>query len=179
MKIKKEIGILASLILIGQLAFLIMSPNFLTPQYSGEAFGTMGVKHEQEDLHKLNEAAHFFGQTIIGWMKFPHFMEELNQATKIPEGTQASAALQERQNIILRLEGPKPIEKEMLIGLKEHIQKKINDYNEVSQTNFILTNLDYQTNTHQRSYSFGAVISLIITIVLWMGIYFVRKEWEL
>ncbi len=178
-KTKQNISLLAILIILGQLLFLVLSPSFTTPSYSGEVFATTGVKHKQEDLHKLNEAAHYFGQTIIGWMKFPNFMKDLNEALELPEGTYASAALQERQNIILKLEGPEPIEKTMLVGLKDMVQIKIDDYNEVSQTEFILTNFDYQTSTHQRTYTLGAIITLIASIVVWMGIWLIRKEWNL
>ena len=76
-KQKKEIFLVLVIVLVGQILFAFMSPSFTEPSYEGRIYATTGVKHKQEDLHKLNEAAHYFGQTMIGWLKFPNFLSDL------------------------------------------------------------------------------------------------------
>ncbi|MBU0706352.1 hypothetical protein KJ657_02070 [Patescibacteria group bacterium] len=175
---KKEILMLIVIVLAGQILFAFASPGFTRPCYEGRIYATTGVKHKQEDLHKLNEAAHYFGQTMIGWLKFPSFLPDLQAAADLPGGSGISAHIQERQNIIFMLSAPTPVEKETLIAVKDFVQGKINEYNAVSQTEFVLTNLDYELIESKRSYQFGAMVTLIATLVIGCGLIFIRNEFK-
>lgn len=176
--LKIDLVITLILVLLGQLLFLLWSPRFLTVNYSNQIFVTTGVKHKQEDLHKLNEAAHYFGETMIGWMKFPNFMADLNESVPLPEGSAMHGQLQERQNMIFVLNTPSPIELEDLRKVKAFIQSKIDDYNEVSQTEFVLTNVDYNQLEEKKTYAFGAVVVLAFTLILALAWGFIRREFK-
>lgn len=175
-KLLSELRILATFVIAGQILFAIVSPGFTAARYEGRIYATTGVKHKQEDLHKLNESAHYFGQTIIGWLKFPNFMNHLDAVADLPDGTSLSAHIQERQNIIFTLSSPKPVELDTLYTVKNFIQSKIDEYNSVSQTEFVLTNLDYEQVEIKKSYAFGAIITLLLTVVLGLGALFIRRE---
>lgn len=175
---KKEITLVLTIMLVGQILFAIASPDFTAPCYEGRIYATTAVKHKQEDLHKLNEAAHYFGQTMIGWLKFPNFLSNLQNKVNLPDGSSISAHIQERQNIIFSVNSPTPIEKETLVAVKNHIQTKIDEYNAMSQTEFVLSNLDYELVEIKRSYQFGAVVTLIATLVIGLALIFIRKEFR-
>lgn len=171
-----ELILILSLLVIGQVSFALVSPVFTTSRYEGRIYATTGVKHKQEDLHTLNEAAHYFGQTMIGWLKFPHFYSDLEKAVNLPDGSSLSAHIQERQNIIFIVASPTPLKQTSLVGVKDYIQGKLNEYNNVNQTEFVLTNLDYELVEIKRSYQFGAVTTLIASTALALAILFFRKE---
>jgi hypothetical protein len=171
-----DIKLLVAILIAGQLLFALMSPGFTTPHYEGRIYATTGVKHKSEDLHKLNEAAHYFGQTIIGWLKFPHFMDHLSEAVELPAGADLSAHIQERQNIIFTLSSPEPVEIEALQMIKNYIQSLLDEYNTVSQTEFVLTNMDYETVELKRSYLFGALVTLIVSLVIGLGGILIKRE---
>ena len=176
-KYLKDIKLILILVILGQLLFVVFSPSFTTPRYEGRIYATTGVKHKSEDLHKLNEAAHYFGQTMIGWLKFPHFSENLKEAVPaLPADSEITAYIQERQNIIFSVQSSEPVDEAELTMVKNYIQSKINEYNAVSQTEFILTNLDYEEVTLQRSYLFGALVTLLATLVIGLALVFIRRE---
>ncbi len=178
LKYKKEFIIILLLIIVGQILFAITSPRFTEATYEGRIYATTGVQHKQEDLHKLNEAAHYFGQTIIGWLKFPSFLSDLKASVNLPADISVSAHIQERQNIIFTVSSLSTIENRALFGVKDYIQDKIDQYNAVSQTEFILTNLDYELVEIKRSYQFGAMVTLIATLVIGLALIFIRKEFK-
>lgn len=173
---KKDINLIIAVAIIGQLVFAFYSPGFLRPEYINRIYATTGVQHEQEDLQKLNEAAHYFGQTIIGWLKFPSFADDLSKAAALPEGSKIFAQIQERQNIIFTLSTPVPIEMSKLMATKEFIQEKMNLYNSVSRTKFVLTNLDYEQIKDQKTYIFGAIVTLLISVTAGIALAFIRRE---
>lgn len=177
-KYKNELKFIIILVLIGQIIFALASPGFTKPTYEGRIYATTGVKHKSEDLHKLNEAAHYFGQTMIGWLKFPNFLPDLKERIEMPEGATISAHIQERQNIIFTVHADEPTEKSTLLGVKAFIQSKIDEYNSVSQTEFVLTNLDYELVEIKRSYFFGAMVTFLATLVIALAYLFVRKEFN-
>lgn len=164
------------LIVLGQIAFAFVSPSFTAPHYESRIYATTGVKHDSSDLHKLNEAAHYFGQTMIGWTKFPNFMNKLQLAADLPGDSSINAHIQERQNIIFTVSTKKPITSENVIAVKDYIQLQMDEYNSVNQTEFNLSNLDYENAKIQRSYRFGAMVTLIVSLILGMAVLFVRKE---
>lgn len=177
--IKKEILIALAIIIIGQLIFLVLSPKFMQESFVNRIYATTAVKHRSEDLHKLNEAAHYFGQTMIGWLKFPNFMNQLTEVvTVLPEGSGMSARVQERQNIIFELITPVPIELSTLESVRTFIQGKIDDYNVASTTEFVLSNVDYEQLTVKKTYAMGAVITFMACIVLYGGVWFLRREFK-
>ena len=164
----------------GQLLFLALSPGFTQVRYEGRIYATIGAGHENEDLHKLNEAAHYFGQTVIGWTKFPHFNGRAIQATGLPKDVQITAQLQERQNIIFRTGSPtSSIGESQLAELTNFLQKEMDGYNTLNGTRFVLSNMDYETLTLKKSYGFGAAVALLASGVLWLGLLFVRQEFFL
>jgi len=127
-------------------------------------------------LHKLNEAAHYFGDTMIGWTKFPHFMEKVRAEVELPERTYITASHQERQNVIFTTHSPTPIQIDQIKAVKDFIQTEIDEYNQKANTGFIFSNLDYESVTIQRSYPFGASVTLVLSIFLFGGFVFVRRE---
>ena len=175
-KIKKEITFLVILILIGQLIFAFYSPKYTTAHFENRIFATLGIEFDKSDLHRLNEAAHYFGQTLIGWTKFPHFMENLAKQISLPEGSSINAHMQERQNIVFILYTSEPIEYSALVKTKDYLQNLIDEYNQNTNTNLILSNLDYDQAEIKRSFSSGALITLILSIVVGLGVIFLRRE---
>ena len=177
-KYKFEITLTITLILLGQIFFALMSTRYTTPHYENRIYSTTGVMHDSSDLHRLNEAAHYFGQTIIGWTKFPHFMGDLIKFADLPEGTSINAHMQERQNMVFTVTTPKPIEMEKLIKSKDFLQKKMDTYNETNRTKFVLSSLDFEQYEVKKSYGFGAGIALIISIVISAGLIFIKREYK-
>lgn len=174
--LKIDLLITIGIIILGQLVFLVLSPRFLQISYSNEVFATIGVQENQENLQSLSEAANQFGQTMTGWLKFPNFMTNLSKQVSLPEGSSISAHLQERQNIIFTLTTSKEISSEALIKVKDYLQTQIDNYNKVSQTEFILTQIDYSQSKIQKTYAFGAGVTIVICLILSAGIWFLRKE---
>jgi hypothetical protein len=175
-KYKKEIIFIIILIAISQAVFGLMNKNFTTPHYENTIYATTGVRHDTSDLSKLNEAAHYFGQTMIGWTKFPHFMSDLSESVKLPEGSSVNAHMQERQNIIFTVYTSEPIEMDKLIKVKDYIQSKLDDYNSVNQTKFVLSNVDYEQAEIKKTYAYGAGIALVVSIVIGLACFFVKNE---
>ena len=175
-KYRKELIFLIILIIIGQVIFGIVSKNFTTPHWESRIYATTGVKHDTSDLHRLNEAAHYFGQTMIGWTKFPHFMSDLSELTDLPEGSSVNAHMQERQNIIFTVYTPEPIAYEKLLDVKDYIQYKMDEYNNVNRTLFVLSSLDYEQIEVSKTYQFGAIVALLTSLVIGLGFIFVRRE---
>ena len=176
LKYKKELKLILLLTIVGQVFFAFTAPSFTTPHYEGRIYATTGVKHKQEDLHKLNEAAHYFGQTMIGWLKFPNFFAGLSESADLGQASSLSAHIQERQNIIFTLDSTEPVELETLESVQAYIQSRIDEYNAVSQTEFVLTNMDYELVEIKKSYGFGALVTLIASVVIGLALVFIRKE---
>lgn len=175
-QLKSSIIFTIILILIGQIVFALISSKFTTPIWENRIYATTGVQHDTSDLHKLNEAAHYFGQTMIGWTKFPSFMSSLSESTNLPEGSSVNAHIQERQNIIFTVTTSEVIEIGKLIEVKNYVQKKMDEYNSVNRTKFILSSLDYEQSEIRKTYGFGAIVTLITTLVIALGLLFVKKE---
>ena len=173
---KSAIKLLIILIIIGQVIFGLMSKDFTTPYYENKIYATIGVKHDTSDLHKLNEAAHYFGQTLIGWTKFPNFMSNLSEDVGLPDDSVVNAHMQERQNIIFTVYTYEPIEMDRLVSVKNHIQKRLDDYNTVNRTKFVLSSLDYEQVEVRKTYGTGSGIALIVSIIIGLAFLFVRKE---
>ena len=176
---KKEIITLIVFVLIGQVVFAFFANKYTTPSYEGRIYATMAVKHDASDLHKLNEAAHYFGDTMIGWTKFPHFMEKVKSKVELPDGVYITGSHQERQNLIFTVHSPTLIELNKVINIKDFIQNEIDEYNKKSNTGFVFSNLDYEQITIQRDYKFGAGIVFVLSIFLFGGFAFIRKEFFL
>ncbi len=177
MKLSKSILKLTVLfVVVGQIIFIFATPDYTKSHYENRIFATTGVEHDTSDLSKLNEAAHYFGQTMIGWTKFPHFVGNMITKVGLPKGTTLNAHIQERQNIIFSITTPKSIDLALLKDAKDYLQSKIDEYNSNTRTRFILTNVDYDQIEIKRSYASGALITLILTIVLAGGFIFIRKE---
>ncbi|MBN2096393.1 hypothetical protein JW752_03240 [Candidatus Peregrinibacteria bacterium] len=175
-KYKKSLAFLFLLAVIGQLIFSLAAWRYTVPFYENRIFATVGIQFEGSDLHKLNEGAHYFGQTMIGWTKFPHFKSELMENAQLPESLEINMHIQERQNIIFTLTTDTPITFEQLKAAKTFLQDKLDDYNDKTHTKFVLTNVDYNQTEVKRSYPFGALTVFILSVVLGMAILFVRKE---
>ena len=175
-KYKKEILFLVVLILVGQTLFAMMSSRFTTPCYESNIYATTGVAHDNSDLHKLNEAAHYFGQTMIGWTKFPHFTPNLIKEVGLPENATINAHIQERQNIIFTIYTSSPIDFDKVVATKDYIQGKMNEYNSTNRTQFVLSNLDYDQIEVQKTYGYGAIIALIVSLIAGFTVLFLKKE---
>lgn len=174
---QSELLFVLLVIVVGQLLFALTSHAFTKRSFDNRIYATTGIMHEDtSDLQKLNEAAHYFGQTMIGWTKFPHFMEDLIQTAGLPEGSTLNGHMQERQNIIFTVNTPVAIDPGKIITIKDFIQGKMDDYNELNKTKFVLSNLDYEQVELQKTYRFGATVSLIASVVLGLGLLFIRKE---
>lgn len=171
-----EIILTIVLILLGQIVFAVISPRYTTASYENRIYSTTGVMHKNEDLHRLNEAAHYFGQTIIGWTKFPHFMSDLSEYADLPEGSGINAHMQERQNMVFTVTTPEPIPMEKLMKAKDFLQSKMDEYNATNRTKFVLSSLDFEQAEIKKSYPFGAAAALIVSLVLSAGIIFIRRE---
>jgi hypothetical protein len=166
------------LILIGQAAFAFYSPTYTKPHYESVIYATTGAKHRNEDLHELNDAAHYFGQTIIGWTKFPNFVNDLFLTVKLPPEATLNAHMQERQNIIFTVSTNSPISRDDLINVKDYIQSKIDEYNKHTDTEFMLTNADYEQVEVIHTYFFGAIIALVISLAAGFAIVFIKEEFS-
>lgn len=175
-KPKKIIPFLIAIVLFGQLVFAVFSADYTAPFYENRVFATTGIEYGGNDLHKLNEGAHYFGQTMIGWTKFPSFRHALITDLDLPADTEINMHMQERQNTIFTLTTSDPIDFDQLEGAKNFLQAKIDEYNSNTNTKFVLTNVDYEQVEVSRSYGFGALITLILSVMVGFGILFVRKE---
>ncbi len=175
-KYKKSLAFLILLIVIGQVFFALNAWRYTAPFYENRLFATVGIRFEGSDLHKLNEGAHYFGQTMIGWTKFPHFKDELTDSTGLPANTDINMHIQERQNIIFTLTTDTPIEFSQMKAAKNFLQDKLDDYNEKTNTKFILANVDYDQVEVRRSYTFGALTALILSVAVGVALLFVRRE---
>jgi len=174
---QSQLYFVLSIVVAGQLLFAMTSQAFTKRSYDNRIYATTGIMHEDtSDLQKLNEAAHYFGQTMIGWTKFPHFMEDLIKNVGLPEGSTLNGHMQERQNIIFTVNTPVAIDPGKIITIKDFIQGKMDDYNDLNKTKFVLSNLDYEQVELQKTYGFGATVSLIASLVLGLGLLFIRKE---
>ncbi len=175
-KLKKSVPFLLTLIIIGQILFAVTGSLYTTPHYESKIYATTGIKFDGSDLHKLNEGAHYFGQTMIGWTRFPNFKSGLIEAVGLPPHTEINMHMQERQNIILTLTTDSPVESNQLTEAKNYLQGKIDEYNQNANTKFILTNVDYEQMEVSNSYFFGALVTLILSIAAGWALLFVRKE---
>ncbi len=175
-KYKKPILFLFILAIIGQALFAVVSKRYTDPFYENRIFATVGIQFDGNDLHKLNEGAHYFGQTMIGWTKFPNFKKDLIKKAVLPDDLEINMHIQERQNIIFTLTTNAPIEFSQLIGAKTYLQAKLDDYNDKTNTKFVLTNVDYDQIEVRRSYWFGALTALILSVVAGLALLFIRKE---
>jgi len=175
-KFKRSALSLLVLALIGQFIFLIFSGKYTTPYFEGKIYATIGIKFDGNDLSKLNEGAHYFGQTMIGWTKFPNFRENLIKFAELPENSDFNMRSQERQNFIFTIYTDKPIELEQLKNIKEFLQSQLDEYNSKTNTKFVLTNIDYENVETTRSYAFGALTTLVLSIAAGLAILFIKKE---
>jgi len=175
-KNKSELVLLIVLIIIGQLVFGLLSEKITTPTWENRIYATTGITHDGSDLSKLNEAAHYFGQTIIGWTKFPNFMKNLTQAVTLPAGSSINAHMQERQNIVFTVYTSEPIGMDKLVSVKDYIQGKLDEYNSINSTKFVLSNLDYEQIEMKKSYEYGALSALIVSLIVGFGIIFLKRE---
>jgi len=172
---KKSLGLIGILAVLGQMVFFFASTSYTKPTYINRVFATTGIQFDSGNLHKLNEGAHYFGQTMIGWTRFPSFKPEMLAKTGL-ELADINMHIQERQNIILTLQTDSPIDLDTLREAKNFLSAKIEEYNESTNTKFVLTNVDYQQYEQRRSYGLGAFVSLILSVVVALGVLFVRKE---
>lgn len=175
-KYKKPILFLFILAIIGQALFAVVSKQYTDPFYENRIFATVGIQFDGNDLHKLNEGAHYFGQTMIGWTKFPNFKSELTEDVELPEDIEINMHIQERQNIIFTLTTNTHIEFYQLESARAFLQNKLDEYNTKTNTKFVLTNVDYDQIEVRRSYWFGALTALILSIVAGLALLFIRKE---
>lgn len=175
-KYKKSLQFLALLAIAGQFLFLLFSSGYTTPKYEGKFFATTGIEFDGVDLHKLNEGAHYFGQTMIGWTRFPHFREDLVKSAELADDTQINIHMQERQNIIFTLSSAKPVELDKVKSAHRFLQSKMNEYNDNSNTHFILSNVDYDLIKIQNTYLFGATFTLLLSFVIGFALLFIRQE---
>jgi len=175
-KFKKSALFLLILTLIGQLVFFAVSAKYTTPRFESRIYATTGIKFDGSDLHKLNEAAHYFGQTMIGWTKFPNFKYDLIDYAKLPSDSEINMHVQERQNFIFTISTTKAIEFDRLQDAKNFLQSKIDEYDSKTNTEFVLTNVDFEQAEITRSYAFGALTTLVFSFVIGLAVLFIRKE---
>jgi hypothetical protein len=173
---KKTALIFLAAIIITQMIFLIFSGSYTAKSYQSNIYATTGIKFDGSDLSKLNEAAHYFGQTMIGWTKFPNFRSDLIKTASLPPETSINMYAQERQNFIFSIKTSAPIDFGKLKDVKNFLQAKMDEYNSKTNTQFVLTNVDYEQAEITKSYAFGALITLVLTCVAGMAVLFIRKE---
>lgn len=166
---------LFSLILIGQISFAFFSKTYTKAHFENRIFFTTGIVFDGSDLHKLNEAAHYFGQTMIGWTKFPNFKKQLLESIDLPLDTGINMHVQERQNMIFTLSTHSPIKFDQLKKTKSYLEGKIDEYNKNTNTQFVMTNLDYEQSKIEKNYLFGSVMTLILSIALAIALFFIRE----
>ena len=94
----------------------------------------------------------------------------------MPDDSVVNAHKQERQNIIFTVYTYEPIEMDRLVSVKNHIQKRLDDYNTVNRTKFVLSSLDYEQVEVRKTYGTGSGIALIVSIIIGLAFLFVRKE---
>ena len=175
-KLKIPLQLLAAFALLGQILFWPFAGAYSSPHYESQLFATTGAWFSSADLHKLNEGAHYFGQTMIGWTKFPSFATDLITFADLPEATSINMHLQERQNLVLTLTTQEPIDQRQIVMAKDFLQGKIDEYNENTNTKFILTNVDYELAEVERSALTGALFALILSLALGAATLFLKKE---
>lgn len=176
---KLQTGFLTSLIVLtvlGQIVFAALSSAYMKPFYENRVFATTGIQFDGSDLHKLNEGAHYFGQTMIGWTKFPSFTRSLLKELDLPVQSSLNMHMQERQNIILTLKTSDLIAYEKLYEVKDYLQDRIDEYNSNTNTRFVLTNVDYEQIEVRRGYLMGSIATFILTTVAALMLAFVRRE---
>lgn len=176
-KFKFELILTAILIVLGQLAFFVMSSNFTAMSYEGRIYVTNGVRHAVGDqLYSDQQAAHFFNETIIGWLRFPNFQPEAREYANLPNDAALGGYLQERQNAIFTVSSVEQLEETQLVNVQEFIQNRLDEYNAQNDTKYFLSNPDYEIVPVQKSYQFGAAVALLVSLVLGIGVGFVRRE---
>ncbi len=166
----------AAFALVGQILFWPFSGAYTRPRYENKLYATTGAWFDSADLHKLNEGAHYFGQTMIGWTKFPSFRDDLVAFARLPEDTSLNMHLQERQNIVLTLTTQEPIDRDQIVKAKDFLQGKMDEYNDKTNTKFILSNVDYELAEVERSAATGALFALILSFALCAAYLFLKHE---
>lgn len=162
--------------LAGQLLFWLFSGSYTAPRYESRMYATTGIQFDGSDLHKLNEGAHYFAQTMIGWTRFPNFRDDLVRFAGLPDDTAINMHIQERQNFIFTLTTRAPINLEQLKKTKAFLQGKMDEYNEKTKTSFVLTSVDYEQADMTKNYSFGAFSAFLLSLILSFAGLFIRKE---
>ncbi|MBU0577282.1 hypothetical protein KKF73_01810, partial [Patescibacteria group bacterium] len=71
---------------------------------------------------------------------------------------------------------PEPITMDKLLDVKDYIQYKMDEYNSVNRTLFVLSSLDYEQAEVKKTYQFGAMTALIASIIIGLGALFIRRE---
>lgn len=170
------IKVLVLFVALGQLLFAVFSSFYTRPEFEGKIYATLGVEFfDKNDLHKLNEAAHYFGQTLIGWTKFPHFSPSLKEKASLPADTVFNAHMQERQNIIFSLNSKEPITSTHLSATQTFIGTQLDEYNQKAGTRFMLSNVDTGERELTRSYSSGSLFAFLLSVVLSFFIFYLRR----
>ncbi|QQR84146.1 hypothetical protein IPJ72_03065 [Candidatus Peregrinibacteria bacterium] len=173
------INLFLTLCVLGQIGFYFYSPTFTQPVYEARLFTTTGILFEDgKDLHWLNESAHYFSETIIGWARFPHFKDELVAFAGLPTDSQLSIYKQERQNMITSLRSSMPISDDQMHLVRTFIQSKMDEYNTASRTSYRLVGEDIDHLIQKQSYATGALFALAISFVLTILVWFVRREFR-
>ena len=95
---------------------------------------------------------------------------------ELPGDTEINMHIQERQNIIFTITTNTPIEFYQLESAKAFLQDRLDGYNAKTNTKFVLANVDYDQIEVRRPYLSGALTALILSVVVGLGILFVRKE---
>ena len=176
-KFKFELVLMAALIVLGQIVFFAVSNEFTQMSYEGRIYVTNGVGHrEDDDLHSLQNAAHYFNETVIGWMRFPSFQPQVKEFAGLPEDAVVGGYMQEHQNVIFTVSSAQNMEVSQLEKVRDFIHLKLDDYNTRNDTGYYLTNPDYEVVTVQKSYRFGAAVALLVAVVLAVGTGFIRRE---
>ena len=167
---------LAAFALAGQILFWPFSGAYSASRYESRMFATTGAWFNTTDLHALNDAAHYFGQTMIGWTKFPSFSANLIDFAKLPTDTGVNLHMQERQNVVLTLTTKEPIDQGQIVLAKNFLQSMMDEYNKNTNTKFMLTNIDYELSEVQRSTLTGSAFALVLSIALGAAYLFLKKE---
>lgn len=174
-KIKTYSLLFTALLLLSQLIFYFYSAEFTKTTYRNRVFFTTGIVFDGSDLHKLTEGAHYFGNTIVGWSRFPSFRADLIRQFELSQDIKINLHIQERQNLVFLIESNDPMSIDQLKGAKDYLQGKIEEYNSNTNTQFVMTNVDYEQLESSRSYAFGALVSLAIAVLLFLLIFFTKE----
>jgi hypothetical protein len=169
-----DIKVTIALLILGQLCFFAFKDSFLAPRYEARFYATVGIVFEGDDLHKLNEAAHYFGQTLIGWTKYPHFKSGLIAAAQLPEDTQLGMHAQERQNFVMTLSSKTAFTEATALKAFDYLEGALKEYNQKTKTRFVLTNKDQEFLTLKRSYAEGAALAFLASLIATAGFIFIR-----